>query len=115
MHDSCVLATDPITGSYTGPVKSTRAIVLEQASTCVLKDRQATHGKPENTFEHHAMLWTAYLRSRLSITAEISSVDVANMMILFKVGRNIANPGNLDNYVDIAGYAACGAEVSDAH
>jgi len=41
--------------------------------------------------------------------------DVANMMILLKVARNNHahpdDPGHRDNWVDIAGYAACGAEV----
>lgn len=39
---------------------------------------------------------------------------IALMMILFKVARNIANFRKTDNWVDIAGYAACGGEISES-
>jgi len=39
------------------PPKSTRQQILEEAIEYVCKDRQADHGKPENTFHTHAELW----------------------------------------------------------
>jgi hypothetical protein len=44
---------------------------------------------------------------------ELTPADVAAMMILMKVSRITTSPGKEDNWVDIAGYAACGAEVTD--
>ena len=68
--------------------------------------RNVEYGKPENVFARIAHLWRAYLYMTITET------DVANMMILLKIARAKSNPDHFDNYVDIAGYAACGW---DAH
>ena len=81
-----------------------RETVLVDARYAVCGDRDHQYGSPEDSFERIARLWSAYL-SRPLLTS-----DVANMMILFKVGRNITGEPKLDNWVDIAGYAACGAD-----
>ena len=39
--------------------------------------------------------------------------SIANMMILLKVARLKSSPSHKDSWVDVAGYAACGAECSD--
>ena len=83
-----------------------RGEVLDEAKKAVLHDRAGTHGKPENTFRSIAMLWEAYLG------VNIDESDVARMMILLKVARSQQNMTYADNYVDIAGYAACGAELA---
>lgn len=43
---------------------------------------------------------------------EITPVNVAAMMALLKIARTKANPAYLDSWVDLAGYAACGAEAA---
>ena len=43
--------------------------------------------------------------------SNISIDDVANMMILLKLARAKQNPDHLDNFVDIAGYAACNYDI----
>lgn len=83
-----------------------RAAILDTAKGYVTKDRQATHGEPEDSFGMIARLWSAYLGQ------EIKSHDVCSMMALLKVARAKSNPANDDNWVDMAGYAACGAEVA---
>lgn len=83
----------------------TRAAVLDQARDCVTRDRAATHGRPENSFGAIAALWSADLG--LPITA----IDVARMMVLFKLARAKGNPGHADNWIDAAGYAAIGGEL----
>ena len=85
-----------------------RAEVLDTAKGYVTKDRQADHGKPEDTFAVIASMWTAYTRH------PVTPVDVANMMALLKIARSKGNPRHEDNYVDMAGYAACAAELADA-
>jgi len=55
--------------------------------------------------------WEAELDALPDAARALNSEDVANMMILFKVARNSANSKD-DNWIDIAGYAACGGEVS---
>lgn len=87
---------------------TTRKTILEAAEKCVCHDRQDTHGKPEDSFGAIADLWTAYL----DIGHEITPVDVAQMMILLKIGRAKENPKHTDNWVDMAGYAACAGEIA---
>lgn len=83
-----------------------RSEVLSTASNLVNGDRDQVHGAPCLTFGRIADLWSAYLGF------SVSPSDVASMMVLFKVARLIANKSHPDNWVDIAGYAACGAEIA---
>ena len=87
---------------------TTRKTILDAAEKCVCRDRQDTHGRPEDNFGAIADLWTAYL----DIGREITPVDVANMMVLLKIGRAKENPKHTDNFVDMAGYAACAGEIA---
>lgn len=82
----------------------TREDILEKARQCVCGDRDHQYGSPEDNFNQIARFWSVYLHS------DLTSCDVANMMILFKLARNMTGEPKLDNWVDIAGYAACGAD-----
>lgn len=81
---------------------------LKEAEKAVLTDREADYGAPEDTFAQIANLWATYLYT------DITPKDVANMMILLKIAR-AANGNKNDNYIDIAGYAACAAEIGNIH
>ena len=70
-----------------------------------MKDREDQYGNPEDSFQMIADLWSSYLEEN------ITSVDVANMMILLKIARNKSNPSHTDNYVDMCGYSALGYEL----
>lgn len=87
---------------------TTRKTILDSAEKCVCRDRQDTHGRPEDSFGAIADLWTAYLGTG----QEIDPVDVANMMVLLKIARAKENPKHQDNWVDMAGYAACAGEIA---
>jgi hypothetical protein len=84
-----------------------RADILATASEYVTIDRAATHGDAEDNFRRIADLWTAYLG-----VDDITSIDVAVMLALLKVARIRSNPTHADNWIDIAGYAACGGEIA---
>jgi hypothetical protein len=84
-----------------------RADILATASEYVTKDRAATHGDAEDNFLRTAELWNAYLG-----VDNISATDVAVMLALLKVARIKQNPNHTDNWIDIAGYAACGGEIA---
>jgi hypothetical protein len=86
----------------------TRALVLDTAKQAVTVDRASTHGNPETTFDLIARLWSARLDQH--ITPDM----VCLMMIDLKTARAQMNPGHFDNWVDIAGYAACGGELAGA-
>ena len=83
-----------------------RTTVLEAAQKITAGSR---HGKPEDTFAKIAALWEAYLGY------PVTPHDVAMMMALLKVARARNSELNpcLDNYIDMAGYAACAAELAD--
>lgn len=91
----------------------TRAEILDEAKNIVTGFRETAYGKAENNFKLIAKLWTAYLNANDYVIDEriLKAKDVANMMILLKVARNATGRGKDDNYIDIAGYAACGGEL----
>ena len=82
----------------------TRKETLDEALRCVCGDREA-YGTPEDNFSRIARLWADYLRH------PIYPHDVAAMMALLKIARIASGAPKIDNWVDLAGYAACGAEL----
>lgn len=86
----------------------TRRECLDKAAECVLQNRQDQYGDVENCFKKIARLWNAYLPS----VVELEPYDVACMMALLKIARIQANPKHGDSWVDLAGYAACGADLA---
>jgi hypothetical protein len=85
---------------------TTRKAILDTATQAVMFDRNETHGKPEQTFGLIASLWSALL------DRDVSPAQVALMLSALKVARAWGNPGHEDNWVDLAGYAACGGELA---
>lgn len=85
-----------------------REDVLQKAISTVCVDRERQYGNPEDNFVLIARLWGEYL----DIT--VRAKDVAAMMILLKIARVKTGGFNFDNYVDIAGYAACGGAVDSS-
>ena len=85
---------------------SERAHILAAATEAVTVDRAATHGSVESNFRNIAAIWG----SRLGV--EITPHQVAIMMIDLKTVRAWSNPKHEDNWIDMAGYAACGGEVA---
>ena len=86
---------------------ATRANLLDTAKNHVTKDRQADHGDAENNFTRIAGYWSVHLG------VPIAAHDVAVMMALLKVARIKSNPEHVDNWVDGAGYFACGGEIAN--
>ena len=83
-----------------------RADILDTAKVYVTKDRAADHGDMEDNFATIAEFWSSYLG------LEVQSHDVAAMMVLLKIARIRSNPSHPDNWIDCAGYAACGGEIA---
>lgn len=90
----------------------TRKLCLDTAAVCVCGDREQDYGSPENNFCTIARLWGDYLKGAGIIgMAYIAPHDVACMMALLKIARIASGQARPDNWVDLAGYAACGAEL----
>lgn len=83
-----------------------RADILTAATTAVTRDRATTHGAAEDTFGAIARVWSA----RLGVT--VRPDQVAILLIDLKTCRAWGNPGHDDNWIDMAGYAACGGELA---
>lgn len=84
---------------------------LDGAKACVLKDRDDQYGVPEDSFKTVAEMWESYLATQ-GTQIEIKPADVAAMLALLKIARIARSPTKADNWVDLAGYAACGAECA---
>ena len=86
---------------------ATRGNLLDVAKTYITKDRQADHGDAEDNFSRIAQYWSVHLGT------PVKAHDVAVMMALLKVARIKQNPNHIDNWVDGAGYFACGGEIAN--
>ena len=91
-----------------------RKDTLQHALICVCGDREQDYGSPENNFKTIAEFWTTYLKQKsVSPDADVCILpeDVAAMLILLKTARIASGHAKNDNWIDIAGYAACGCEI----
>ncbi len=83
-----------------------RTEILKKANECVTGSRQQDYGEVEDNFGRIAKLWSAYTGH------EYTSLDVAMMLGLVKVGRAASGRLHIDNFIDLAGYAACAGEIA---
>ena len=88
-----------------------RAEILEKAKQCVCKGREQDYGSPENNFQVIANMWKAYLSEQLDNPILLNGKDVAAMLALVKIARIASGHAKDDNWIDLAGYAACGGEI----
>lgn len=95
-----------------------RAEVLRQAKACVCGQRQDDYGTPENSFKVIGELWEVYIKEKCVGTDTIVTIvpeDVAALLGLLKIARIATGNGKDDNWIDLAGYAACGGELQSHH
>ncbi len=90
----------------------TRTECLKKANSCVSGSREQDYGSPENNFNMIAKMWSAYLHGVSK--PDLEAKDVAAMMALLKIARIGSGHAKDDNWVDLAGYAACGAELENS-
>lgn len=85
--------------------KKPEAILIE-AQRITSGERQRDYDHPLPNHQRIADMWNAYIGIRKAPDKLLSAADVASMMILMKMARNVHTPKR-DNIVDIAGYARC--------
>ena len=92
----------------------TKEEILKKARDLITGDRNETHG---DAFQNHAEIaefWNIFLDKKLQPMASITAEDVALMMVLMKISRNTqGKKNNLDNFIDMCGYAALAGEIND--
>ncbi len=98
----------------------TAATIATEAVRLVGGNRAYMHGDKSLNFANTAALWNAILTSILrregldrSWLPILTPLDVANMLEAFKIARRYSGTHNLDDYIDGAGYAACGGEIAE--
>lgn len=80
--------------------------MLNRAAELVSGDREATHGPKLENHKNIASLWSAYLG------VGIGPKQVALMMALLKVARTKLGNENIDDYIDLGGYAGVAGEIA---
>lgn len=93
--------------------KNLRTIVLSAAELAVNGTRPAVYAGPEQNFQRIADLWSVEMQNTGRPCIFLPK-DVAVFLTYVKLARLANSPSHLDSWTDLAGYAACGAEVSGA-
>lgn len=97
----------------------TRGMVLEKAMQVINGDRQDQYGNPEDSFQVISDFWAVYLKHNRIVSQSpaslglISKKDVALMMALMKIAREMYGAGKEDNMIDAAGYIGLAADMSN--
>lgn len=87
-----------------------RSELLDRAKRLVVGDREKSYGSPEENFSRIGKMWNAFLGRRLK--TPLTPVDVAALMAMLKLARIGSGKYSEDNWIDLAGYAACGGELA---
>lgn len=95
------------------------AEILKSAHNAVGGARAQTHGDKGLNFETTATLHNAFdaaeARVRQAGRPGVSDAErFALRMVLAKMSRILSGDHNLDDYVDMAGYAGCAGELAEA-
>lgn len=73
--------------------------LIDEAARIISGQRRQDYGPVSESFARIAAMWSAY------VGVELTTIDVANLMVLLKVCR-ARNGYHRDSFVDIIGYAA---------
>lgn len=89
-----------------------RARMLADVGEIVSQNRNLEYGEPAENMARTAQMLAAYMGQRPGTA--LAAHDVAAFGIILKLGRLAENPGSMDSWRDVAGYAAIGFEVMEA-
>lgn len=88
-----------------GSVLLTRETVLRNAEGLINGDRAAMYGDAHVAHDRIARVWSVILNQ------EVTAHQVCLLLAAMKMVRAAVNPEYTDSWVDMAGYAALGAEI----
>ena len=93
----------------------TKEEILKKAKELITGDRNDTHGDAYRNHAEIAEFWNIFLDKKLKPMASLTAEDVALMMVLMKISRNSqGKKSNIDNFIDMCGYAAIAGEINDS-
>lgn len=84
-----------------------REEVLDMAKALVCGERAKQYAPPKKNFARIAAMWEPILK------ASVTPAQVALCMAVVKITRLIEDETHQDSWVDLAGYAGCGAEAAE--
>lgn len=87
-----------------------RSKILDDAAFCIIHTRADAYGSAQVGFDSIAQIWAALDQARGDRPR--GALDVAAFMVAVKLVRASTNPGHVDSWVDIAGFAALGGEIA---
>lgn len=96
-------------GASTPAANGTKAEQLLTTALEVVRERRGTYGPPGEHFRRTVGLVNALFADKLR--EPLTEADWAQVMILDKLARHQGSAKSADTPVDLAGYAACLAEV----
>jgi hypothetical protein len=85
------------------------ADTLRIAAEAVCGERNESYGPPIEDFRTQGEMFSSYLSRTNGTNVLVTASDIAALMILVKIARQAHRP-KPDNWIDAAGYAACGAQ-----
>ena len=85
-----------------------RKKLLEAAITATTKERDKVYGSPDKNFERIAK------GLEIIFDRPVTKAQVSLVLAMVKLCRLVESESHEDSWVDLAGYAASGAEVCDA-
>lgn len=85
---------------------SNQRFVTLSAAIDAVSERGSSYGSVEDNFNRIAGLWSVLLEK------EVTAAQVALCLAALKMARLVETPNHYDSWVDLAGYAACGGEVT---
>ena len=83
--------------------------VLEEAKDLIYGQRADDYGDAQSNFQRMADLVNPIIRKA---DGNLTATDMALVMIQVKIARLQESPDHEDSWVDIAGYAALGAQIA---
>jgi hypothetical protein len=116
-EDGTVKDAPPPYGVPAGPSQlPPRAEILHEAETLVTGDRNVSYGSPVEDFGRTAGMLTSLGYRRIlpddGTVTDLVPSDVAIFVAAVKLSRLMSSREKRDNWTDLAGYAACGAECA---
>ena len=83
--------------------------VLEEAKDLIYGQRADDYGDAQSNFQRMADLVNPIIKKA---DGKLTATDMALVMIQVKIARLQENPDHEDSWIDIAGYAALGAQIA---
>ncbi len=83
-----------------------RSRILAEADAAIGGPRERDYGDVLDGFNRIAAMWSAILG------VEVTAEQYAMCQVATKLGRLAESPNHRDSWMDVAGYAALGAEVA---